>query len=192
VITTTPRPIALIKRLIADPATALSRAGTRVNAYNLAPVFLDTVLSRYHGTRLGRQEIDGEIVEERNDALWTRAQLEACRVAAAPALARIVVAVDPPASARQGADACGIVAAGRAADGTIYVLADDSAGGLTPQAWAVKAIALWRRLQADALVADPNVTSAIQTALQPKFIPYYVIGIGLITEIARRRTAGRA
>ena len=156
VITTTPRPIALIKRLLDDPRTAVTHGGTRRNAYNLAPAFVDTVLSRYHGTRLGRQEIDGEIIEERSDALWTRARLEACRVATAPALTRVVVAVDPPASAREGADACGIVAAGRAADGTLYVLADDSAAGLTPQAWAVKAIALWRRLQADALVAEVN------------------------------------
>ena len=102
VITTTPRPIALIKKLIADPATALTRAGTQVNARHLAPAFLDHVLTRYGGTRLGRQEIDGEIVEERNDALWKRAGLESCRVDAAPQLARIVVAVDPPASARRG------------------------------------------------------------------------------------------
>jgi phage terminase large subunit-like protein len=156
VITTTPRPLKLLKKLIADPSTALTRAGTRANAYNLAPAFLEHVFARYRGTRLGRQELDGEIVEERNDALWKRAGLEACRVSAAPPVARIVVAVDPPASARKGADACGIVAAGRAEDGTIYVLADDSAGGLSPQAWAVKAISLWRRLQADCLVAEVN------------------------------------
>jgi phage terminase large subunit-like protein len=82
--------------------------------------------------------------------------LESCRVDKAPALSRIVVAVDPPASARKGADACGIVAAGRADNGTIYVLNDDSAAGLSPQAWAVKAIALWRRLEADSLVAEVN------------------------------------
>ncbi len=160
VITTTPRPIALIKRLIADPATALTHAGTQVNACNLAPAFVDHVLTRYGGTRLGRQEIDGEIVEERSDALWTRAQLEACRVAAAPAkelnLTRVVVALDPPGSARPGADACGLVAAGRGEDGTIYVLADETVTGLSPQGWAVKAIALWRRLHADALVAEVN------------------------------------
>jgi phage terminase large subunit-like protein len=156
VITITPRPIALIKKLMADARTAVTHAGTAVNAYNLAPAFLETVLARYHGTRLGRQEIDGEIVEERPDALWTRARLEGCRVDAPPQLARIVVAVDPPASAREGADACGIVAAGCADDGTIYVLADDSAGGLSPQSWAMKAIALWRRLQADCLVAEVN------------------------------------
>ncbi len=156
VITTTPRPIALLKKLIADPATALTRAGTVANAFNLPPSFLDHVLSRYGGTRLGRQEIDGEIVEERNDALWTRAGLESCRVAAAPRLMRVVVAVDPPASAKKGADACGIVAAGRADDGTIYVIEDATAAGLTPQGWAMKAVALWRRLEADSLVAEVN------------------------------------
>ncbi len=157
VVTTTPRPIALLKRLIADPRTAVTHAGTIDNAFNLAPDFIETILARYRGTRLGRQEIDGEIVEERNDALWSRAGLEACRVTVAPPLARVVVAVDPPASARDGADACGIVAAGRADDGTIYVVADETTGGLTPQSWAVKAIALWRRLQADALVAEINM-----------------------------------
>jgi phage terminase large subunit-like protein len=156
VITTTPRPIALLKRLIADKATAVTHAGTRVNAFNLAPAFVETVLSRYQGTRLGRQEIEGEIIEDRADALWTRARLEACRVEAAPGLARVVVAVDPPGSSRRDADACGIVAAGRAEDGTIYVLADESAAGLTPQRWALKAVALWRRLKADALVVETN------------------------------------
>jgi len=155
-ITTTPRPIALIKRLIADPATVVTHAGTQANARNLAPAFVDTVLSRYGGTRLGRQEIDGEIVEERADALWSRALIETCRVPAAPALPRIVVAVDPPASAGKRADACGLIGAGRAEDGMIYVLADDSVSGCSPQAWARKAIALWRRLQADSLVVEVN------------------------------------
>jgi phage terminase large subunit-like protein len=156
VITTTPRPIPLLKQLIGDPRTALTHAGTRANAFNLAPSFLETVLARYRGTELGRQEIDGEIIEQRTDALWTRAALAACRVAAAPPLVRIVVAVDPPGSARAGSDACGLVAAGKAADGTLYVLADESAGGLSPQAWATRAIALWRRLKADVLVAEAN------------------------------------
>jgi phage terminase large subunit-like protein len=156
VITTTPRPIALLKKLMDDARTAMTHAGTRANAFNLAPDFVETVLQRYLGTRLGRQEIEGEIIAQRSDALWTRGGIEACRVAAAPALQRIVVAVDPPGSARKGADACGLVAAGRAADGLIYVLADESAGGLSPQGWATRAIALWRRLQADALVAEAN------------------------------------
>ena len=156
VITTTPRPLALIKRLIADPATVVTRAGTRANAYNLSAAFIDTVFARYGGTRIGRQELEGEIIEERADALWTRAQIERCRVAERPPLKRIVVAVDPPASTSKRADACGLVAAGRAEDGTIYVIADDSAAGLSPAGWAMKAIALWRRLEADALVVEVN------------------------------------
>ncbi len=156
VVTTTPRPITLLQRLMKDRRTAVTHAETRANAFNLAPDFLDTVVRRYRGTRLGRQEIEGEIIEQRADALWKRGQIEACRVAAAPGLQRVVVAVDPPGSARPGADACGLVAAGRAEDGVFYVLADESAAGLSPHGWATKAIALWRRLTADALVAEAN------------------------------------
>ncbi len=156
VITSTPRPIALIKRLVTDPRTIVTRARTHDNAHNLAVSFFDTVVGRYEGTRLGRQELDGEIIEERADALWTRGALEACRVAQAPPLARIVVAIDPPASSKQGADACGLVAAGLSEDGTMYVIADETAAGLTPAGWARRAIALWRRLEADALVAEVN------------------------------------
>jgi phage terminase large subunit-like protein len=155
VITTTPRPIALLKKLIADPRTALTHAGTAANAYNLAPSFLDTIVKRYQGTQLGRQELDGEIVEERAGALWTRAALEACRVEAAPACSRIVVAVDPPGSAGKESSACGLVAAGRHGD-LVYVLADETAAGLSPSGWANKAIALWRRLEADCLVVEVN------------------------------------
>lgn len=155
-ITTTPRPTALIKRLMAEETSVVTRASTRANAYFLAPTFLQGVLSRYKDTRLGRQELDGEIIEDRPDALWSRALLEGCRVGAAPSLARIVVAVDPPASSGKRADACGIVAAGITGDGAIYVIADDTISGATPAVWAAKAIALWRRVEADALVAEVN------------------------------------
>jgi phage terminase large subunit-like protein len=155
-ITTTPRPTALLKRLIADPASVVTRAATRANANNLAPTFLQTVMGRYAGTRLGRQELEGEIIEDRPDALWSRALIERCRVAEAPSLQRIVVAVDPPASSSKRADACGIVAAGITDGGICYVIADDTISGVTPNAWAMKAIALWRRLEADALVAEVN------------------------------------
>jgi phage terminase large subunit-like protein len=156
VITTTPRPTALLKRLIADPSSAVTHAPTRANAYHLSPAFIDNVVKRYDGTRLGRQELDGEIVDDRADALWSRGLIEACRVTSAPNLQRIVVAVDPPASASKGADACGLVAAGRAENGMCYVIADETAAGLSPAGWAAKAIALWRRLQADALVVEVN------------------------------------
>ena len=155
-ITTTPRPTALLKRLMCDPASAVTRAPTRANALNLAPTFLKSVMARYQGTRLGRQELDGEIIEDRPDALWTRALIESCRVGDAPPLQRIVVAVDPPASSSKRADACGIVAAGITDAGAIYVIADDTVSAATPSAWAARAIALWRRLEADALVAEVN------------------------------------
>jgi phage terminase large subunit-like protein len=154
-ITTTPRATALVKRLMADPLTALTRAPTRSNAYFLSPAFFDRIVTRYEGTRLGRQELDGEVIEQRADALWSRALIEQCRVGAAPPLARIVVAVDPPASAGARAASCGLVAAGRAGD-LVYVLEDATVSGLSPAGWAAKAIALWRRLQADCLVVEVN------------------------------------
>lgn len=155
-ITTTPRPIALLKRLVADPSTALSKMPTRDNAYNLAPTFLQSIVERYAGTRLGRQELDGEIVEAREDTLFPRVRIEAARVRETPALKRIVVAIDPPASAREGANACGIVAAGLGVDETIYVLADESAAGLSPLEWASRAVALYRKLEADRIVVEVN------------------------------------
>jgi phage terminase large subunit-like protein len=156
IVTTTPRPIPLLKRLLADPRIAVSRARTAENADNLAPAFLNAVVGRYAGTRLGRQELDGEIIDDRPDALWARATVEACRVAAAPPPARIVVAVDPPASSSRGADRCGLVAAGLAPGGTAYVLADATAGGLAPEAWAARAVGLYRRLEADCVVVETN------------------------------------
>jgi phage terminase large subunit-like protein len=155
-ITTTPRPTALLKRLIEDPTSVVTRAATRANANNLAPTFLQAVMGRYAGTRIGRQELEGEIVEDRPDALWSRALLESLRVSEAPPLQRVVVAVDPPASSGGRAAACGIVAAGITEDGICYVIADDSVSGLTPNGWAMKAIALWHRLRADTLVAEVN------------------------------------
>ena len=155
-VTTTPRPVPLIRRLLSDPRAVVTRARTADNAQNLAPDFLDAVVGRYAGTRLGRQELDGELIEDRPDALWSRAVIETARVAAAPPLARIVVAIDPPASSRAGADACGIVAAGLSGEGHAYVLADASLRGAKPEAWAHAALALYHRLSADALVAEVN------------------------------------
>ena len=114
------------------------------------------VTAAYGGTRLGRQELEGELIEDRPDALWRREAIEAARVAAAPALARIAVAVDPPATSGRDAGACGIIAAGIDAAGMGYVIADATVAGVAPEAWAAQAVALYRRLQADALVAEVN------------------------------------
>jgi phage terminase large subunit-like protein len=142
--------------LLADPRTVTTRAATRANRFNLAPAFLDMVVGRYAGTRLGRQELDGELIEERADALWTRGMIEAARETDTPPLARIVVAVDPPASSGKRADSCGIVAAGVDGDGVGHVLADATLAQARPPDWANAAIALFRRLEADALVVEVN------------------------------------
>ena len=155
-VTTTPRRIPLIRRLLDDPSVSVTRARTADNAENLAPSFLAQVTARYGGTRLGRQELEGELIEDRLDALWKREAIENARVAAAPALVRIAVAVDPPASSGRDAGACGIVAAGVDGAGAGYVLADATVSGVAPEAWAARAVALYRRLEADALVAEVN------------------------------------
>ncbi|PVE25537.1 ATP-binding protein [Microvirga sp. KLBC 81] len=164
-VTTTPRPIPLLKRFLADPSVAVSRARTSDNAANLAPAFLEAVVGRYAGTRLGRQELDGDIIEDRPDALWTRDMIEMSRVDGVPPLMRIVVAVDPPASSSKRADACGIVAAGLDEGGTAYVLEDATASGLKPPEWAAKAVALYRRLEADALIVETNQGGEMATSV---------------------------
>ena len=156
VITTTPRPTLLLKRLLADPRSAVTRSKTIDNAAHLAPDFFRNVVARYAGTRLGRQELDGEMIEDRTDALFTRAMIEAQRCDVAPPLRQIVVAVDPPASANKRADKCGIVAVGMDADDFIYVLADATLSAARPAAWSAAAVALYHRLEADALVAEVN------------------------------------
>src|SRR5207248_8318652 len=104
--------------------------------------------------------------EDRPDALWSRSVIEGCRVAAAPPLARIVIGIDPPAGAR-GGDACGIVAAGRAEDGVVYVLEDATVTGLAPAGWANKAVALYHRLSADMLVAEVDQGGGVVGAVVP-------------------------
>ena len=155
-VTTTPRPIPLLRKFMDDPHVAVSHAATVRNAENLAPGFLERMIARYAGTRLGRQEIDGQIIEERSDALWSRAMIEAARCDVTPPLKRIAVAIDPPASSSHRADNCGLVAAGIDADGFVYVLEDASLAAARPQKWARAAIALYEKYQADSLVAEVN------------------------------------
>lgn len=155
-VTTTPRPIPLLRRLIADPSTAISRARTQDNAGNLARSFLGTIVASYQGTRLGRQELDGELIEDRPDALWQRETIERLRTREAPPLEYIAVAIDPPVTSGPRADACGIVAAGRSEDGRVYVLADATVQGAQPLDWALAAVSLYESLQADCIVAEVN------------------------------------
>lgn len=152
VVTSTPRPIRALKTLIAEPGVAMTRAGTSANAGNLAPAFLRTLQTLYGGTRLAAQELDGIIVET-DGGLFRAEDLARCRAAKPARLDRVVVAVDPPATAT--GDACGIVVVGRR-DDRAFVLADETARGLSPAGWAAKAATAARTWNADALVAEAN------------------------------------
>jgi len=156
IVTTTPRPTALLRALLADNSVPVTRMRTAENAGHLAPGFVDMIESRYAGSRLGRQELDGELIEDRPDALWSRGLIESVVCKAVPPLKRIVVAVDPPASAGRNSDACGIVAAGIDHDGFGWVLADESLPRAKPYQWARAAIALYHRLEADVIIAEVN------------------------------------
>jgi len=152
--TTTPRAIPALKALLAAPDVVVTRSPTAENAANLAHGFVDYLRARYAGTRLGRQELDGELIEDNEQALWKRAWIEAGRLRMAPLLRRVVVAVDPPVASH--GDECGIVVAGRDNDGHAHVLADRSAGGLSPAAWAARAAEDYEDFQADAIIAEAN------------------------------------
>ncbi len=190
VVTTTPRPTALLKRLLKAPGTYLARATTYANAQNLSRAFLDEIAAAYEGTALGRQELQGELVEDVAGALWTRRMIEASRIAAPQGfhsrLDRVVVAVDPPVTSGEGADECGIIVAGvlhgvlrdaplrgapqdegflhheeardarRHEGSTAFILADRSAGGLSPRDWAARAVAAYREFDADRIVVETN------------------------------------
>jgi predicted phage terminase large subunit-like protein len=155
VVTTTPRPTKLIRDLVADPKVAVTRGRTMENKDNLAPAFLDQIVRRYEGTRLGRQELDAEILEDVPGALWSHGVIDAARIASAPELTRIVVAIDPAAGSGEHSDETGIIVAGKNADGHGYVLADLS-GHYTPTEWARAAVAAHRAHAADRIVAEIN------------------------------------
>jgi len=153
-LTTTPRAIPALKALLTVPDVVVTRSGTEENAANLAAGFVEYLNRHYSGTRLGRQEMEGALIEDNDQALWKRAWIEAARLRNAPFLPRIVVAVDPPAG--MNGDECGIVVAGRDLEDHGYVLADRSAAGLSPAAWAARAAQAYEDFQADAIIAEAN------------------------------------
>lgn len=155
-VTTTPARVRHMRALVADTATARTHAPTEANGWRLAPGFLDELTRRYGVSALGRQEIGGEMLEDDETALFRRAWIDQARVSEAPALSRVVVGVDPPVTSGDRADSCGIVAAGRAADGAIYVLADMSVQGLSPAGWAARVKRALDAHEADAVVVETN------------------------------------
>lgn len=155
VVTTTPRNTDLIRELLKRKDVFLTHGRTMDNASHLAPQVMEQLQERYAGTRLGRQELDAELLQDTEGALWQREFIDKCRVEKAPELRRVVVAIDPAMSNGAASDETGIVAAGRGADGLIYVLADWS-GRFTPDGWAGRAVTLYRDMNAQVIVAEVN------------------------------------
>jgi phage terminase large subunit-like protein len=155
-ITTTPKPIPTLVKISRDPKTVITTGSTYDNRSNLAPAFFENVISNYEGTRLGRQEISGELMLDIQGALWSAPTIDQYRVLPkdVPQLLRIIVAVDPSTSDEEGADT-GIVAGGIDARGHVYVLEDQSMQG-APIEWARRAVATYVRLKADKIVAEIN------------------------------------
>lgn len=161
VITTTPKPIKLLKDLLKRDDIVTTHGRTADNAGNLAPSFLSQIVGRYAGSRLGRQELEAEILDDVVGALWSRDLLEHTRRTVAPPLSRIVVAIDPSVSnGGEGADECGLIVAGLGIDGHGYVL-EDASGVMAPSEWARRAVALYKAWSGDRIVAEANQGGAL-------------------------------
>jgi len=157
VITTTPRPTKLIKSLLKQESTMVVRGSTFDNAANLAPAALADLRLRYEGTRLGRQELFGEVVDDMEGALWSRQDIEASRIRAEdlPPLIRVVVAIDPAVTSGENSDETGIVVAGITSDNHYYVIEDLSCRE-SPDGWARIAVDAYHRHKADRIVGETN------------------------------------
>jgi phage terminase large subunit-like protein len=151
IVTTTPKPIALVREILALKSTVVTRDSTYANRKNLAPAFVDEIIQRYEGTRLGRQEIYAELLDDNPDALWKRAWLDRDRVTSHPTLVRVVVGVDPAG----GAVETGIIAAGLGDDGHGYVLADGTVRG-TPEEWGRAVVSTFNLTRADRVIGETN------------------------------------
>jgi phage terminase large subunit-like protein len=162
-VTTTPRPIPVIRDILADPTTVVTRGSTFDNAQNLPAQFLERLRTRYEGTRLGRQELQAEILDDVPGALWTREMIDqALKRRDVPDLARVVVAVDPSGTkgASDDGDTIGIVVAAKGIDGHAYVLADRSCK-LSPAGWGRMAVTAYHQFEANRIVGESNFGGAM-------------------------------
>jgi phage terminase large subunit-like protein len=177
VVTTTPKPTPLVRRLALDARTRLTKGRTLDNAANLAPSALEQLQARYAGTRLGRQELEAEILDDVPGALWTRAMIdEALKPVALPAMKQIVVSIDPSGTKgdADNGDSIGIVVAGKGVDGRAYVLADRTCK-LSPNGWGRRAVEAYHEFKANMIIAERNfggamVEHVVRTA--DPYVPY--------------------
>jgi phage terminase large subunit-like protein len=179
IIATTPRPTKLIRELVAREGkdVVISRGTSFENAANLAPQFFDRITAKYAGTRIGRQELSGELLEDVPGALWTVEMLDRSRRERAPELLRIVVAIDPAVSSHEGSDETGIIVAGKDTNGHGYII-EDLSGRYAPNEWAMVSIQAFHRHAADRIVAEVNQGGAMVEAtlrtIDPN-IPYSAV-----------------
>lgn len=155
IITTTPRPIELIKQLVVRADTKVIKGNTFENADNLAPSTIKMLKERYSGTRLGQQELYGQILEDVEGALFNSANIEQSRIEVTPDMQRIVIAVDPAVTANSNSDETGIIVAGRGVDNHFYIL-EDKSGVFSPDVWIKQAIELYYKFDADRIVCEVN------------------------------------
>jgi phage terminase large subunit-like protein len=153
--TTTPKPTKLLRELMRSPTTHVTRGSTYDNAANLARPFLDKIVAKYEGTRLGRQELNAEVLDDTPGALWKRDQIDGLRVTQAPPLVRVVVAIDPSTTNNADSDEAGIIVIGKGEDGHLYIL-DDLSLQETPLGWARQAITGYHKFKADRIIAESN------------------------------------
>lgn len=184
VVTTTPKPVKLVRELLGAKTTAVTRGTTYDNRANLAAAFFAQIVTKYEGTRLGRQELNAEMLDDNPYALWQRKQIEALTVSKAPhdadgklTLVRVVVAIDPAITSNEDSDETGIIVVGLGPDNHGYVLADRSMQG-TPREWATAAVTAYHEFEADRIVAETNqggdmVEHTLRTIDQ--FIPYRAV-----------------
>ena len=152
VVTTTPRPMTLLKQFLADPSVMVSRGSTYDNRANLPAAFLGDLHKSYGASAMGRQEVMGELLLDQQGALWSRDGLEACREISTEEFCRVVIGVDPPA----GPGGCGIVVVAQDARGVAHVLADASVSGVIPDVWTDAVASAWHRFGADRVVVETN------------------------------------
>lgn len=155
VVTTTPKPTKLIKELVTATTTVLTKGSTYDNAENLAPAFLEKIIAKYEGTRLGRQELHAEVLDDVEGALWKHSQLDELRVTRYPELKRIVAGVDPATTSEDESAETGIIVAGLGVDGKGYVL-DDSSLKDSPDRWARAAVTAYHKFKADRIIGEAN------------------------------------
>ena len=157
VVTTTPRPTEIIRRLVKDPTTRITQGRSLDNRSNLPGVFFAQIVARYEGTRLGRQELEGELLDDNPNALWQRSQIDADRVRIAPEMQRIIVGVDPAVTSKEGSDMTGIVVAGADdQDPPHFYILDDLSILASPDEWAGVVVKSFHDWQADRVVAEVN------------------------------------